>query len=207
MKYTVYKITNLLNGKIYIGIHKTKNLDDEYMGSGVNIKKAIKKYGRENFKKEYLAIFDNENDMFKMETQIVNEYFVNKDDNYNILIGGLGSFDYVNKNYWTEEKRIEHGKIYGSKAGSWQDKEKRVKILESIPVEKRKDIGKMMGDKYGGLNKLTNDEIDKRLQLINDIDLTKYGWVSKVSKRLSISHTHVKRFIDTYYKGDIYRRG
>ena len=57
MKYTVYKITNLINGKIYIGVHKTENLDDGYMGSGKNIKRAIDKYGIQNFKNRLKSIF------------------------------------------------------------------------------------------------------------------------------------------------------
>ena len=43
MVYTVYKIVNLTNEKYYIGVHKTSDPNDSYYGSGVAIKKAIKK--------------------------------------------------------------------------------------------------------------------------------------------------------------------
>jgi len=41
----IYKTTNMINGKIYIGQHKSNNFDLNYIGSGINIKRAIKKFG------------------------------------------------------------------------------------------------------------------------------------------------------------------
>jgi hypothetical protein len=209
MFYTVYKITNLINSKIYIGVHKTDNLSDRYMGSGNNIRRAIKKYGKENFKKEYLAIFENEIDMFKMESMLVNDKFIKNKYSYNIKNGGLGSWKYVNDNLSDDYKKSKGewlGLNFGSIGGSWDNKELRLKILETIPYDKRKKIGKKLGDEYGGRNKLNINIIEERLNMISDIDLTQYGWVKKVSDRLNLSHTQVKRFIKKYYKGDYFIR-
>lgn len=94
MIYYIYKITNLCNDKIYIGIHKTLFLDDGYMGSGKLLKAAIKKYGKDSFKKEILEIFDNEEDMVAREQEIVTDHFVSDENNYNIMPGGkFGSLE------------------------------------------------------------------------------------------------------------------
>lgn len=69
--YGIYKITNLLDGKIYIGQHITSNLDDGYMGSGCRIIKAIKKYGVENFRKEWLMFCEDEEELNYMERVFV----------------------------------------------------------------------------------------------------------------------------------------
>lgn len=90
MYYTVYQTTNTINGKIYIGVHQTDTLNDHYLGSGVALQKAIKKYGEQCFKKKYLAIFDNPEDMFQMEAVLVNANFIKNSDNYNLIKGGVG---------------------------------------------------------------------------------------------------------------------
>ena len=52
MYHYLYKITNKINNKIYIGIHSTDNLEDGYMGSGKAILRAINKYGKDKFTKD-----------------------------------------------------------------------------------------------------------------------------------------------------------
>lgn len=88
----IYKITNEINKKIYIGAHSTLNIHDRYMGSGTNIKKAIKKYGRKNFTKEILFIFETRAEMFEKEKELVNEEFISRKDVYNQVLGGLNLF-------------------------------------------------------------------------------------------------------------------
>lgn len=107
MKYIIYKTTNLQNGKIYIGKHKTTNINDDYLGSGKILKRAIDKYGESSFHKDILFIYDNEIDMNNKECELVNEDFVNDNNTYNICIGGKGGFSYINNNGYgmTSEKR------------------------------------------------------------------------------------------------------
>lgn len=103
MFYTIYEITNKINGKTYTGMHKTDNLDDGYMGSGKLIKRAIEKHGVENFVKVILHIFDNETDMKNKEKEVV----VLNENSYNLVEGGHGGFGYINRNpekYLTEKR-------------------------------------------------------------------------------------------------------
>lgn len=98
MKYTIYKTTNLINNKIYIGCHKTKDPNDDYLGSGKHLKHSIEKYGIENFKKEVLYVFDDEASMFAKEKELVTEEFCKREDTYNICPGGQGGWGYINSN-------------------------------------------------------------------------------------------------------------
>lgn len=120
--YTIYKITNKINGKFYIGKHITDNLNDEYMGSGKLIRKAIEKYGKDNFTKEIIQICNTEHDMNVLESVLID---LDNKQSYNLQPGGKGGWNYINEmglsnteelkkqksikmnEYWTEERRIE----------------------------------------------------------------------------------------------------
>ena len=69
--HIIYKTTNIVNNKFYIGKHSTTDLDDLYLGSGKYLIRAIKKYGCESFKKEILFIFKTENEAYDKEAELV----------------------------------------------------------------------------------------------------------------------------------------
>lgn len=117
MFYTIYKITNVINGKVYIGKHQTNNIDDGYMGSGKLIQRAIEKYGVENFEKEIIFKFSTENEMNDKEAELVTEEFCNREDTYNLCPGGHGGFGYIRANKLNVSPFTEN-KILHKKAAS-----------------------------------------------------------------------------------------
>lgn len=90
MYHIVYLTTNLVNGKIYVGKQSTTDLEDGYLGSGDKLKLAFKKYGRNNFKRVVLHYCLTAIDAFEIESQIVDQWFVNRRDTYNVSLGGKG---------------------------------------------------------------------------------------------------------------------
>ena len=88
----IYKTTNLINGKIYIGQKKsTIFLDSDYLGSGVRLKSAIKHYGKENFKVELLEECYSREQLNDREIYYIGKY--NSQDltiGYNLTKGGDG---------------------------------------------------------------------------------------------------------------------
>lgn len=86
--YYVYKTINDINDKEYIGFHSTDDLDDGYLGSGKLLRLAIEKYGIEHFHKTILKMFYNKKDAEDYEQELVNREYVERDDTYNISLGG-----------------------------------------------------------------------------------------------------------------------
>ena len=127
--YIIYKVTNLVNGKYYIGRHATNDLNDNYLGSGKAILNAIKKYGIENFKKEILAEADDAQNLWELESNIVNESIVNDPKSYNMAYGGK-HYLYGLKKY-NPEKFIQHQSISGKKGGKASIEKHKIKYTNN----------------------------------------------------------------------------
>ena len=107
-----------MNNKFYIGKHQCSVLEDGYLGSGVALKEAIIKYGKENFKREILFIFDNEDDMNLKEKELVTIDLVNDPNCYNLTVGGEGGPVFLGKHHSEQTKQLLREKRLGKKAGS-----------------------------------------------------------------------------------------
>lgn len=121
--HIVYKITNILNNKIYIGVHSTDDLNDNYLGSGHGLKKDKRLLGKKNFRKEILFDFKSRCEALEKEKELVSRSFIKEQNNYNRIIGGCpsrgsegGSGFFVNglnmRKYFQFQKANEHTFFY-----------------------------------------------------------------------------------------------
>ena len=88
----IYKTTNLLNGKYYVGMHSTSNLKDGYLGSGKRLRYSIRKYGESNFKLEILEFLSTREELVRREKELVNEDLIKDFSCMNLKLGGSGGF-------------------------------------------------------------------------------------------------------------------
>lgn len=158
----IYKTTNLINGKIYIGQHTSNVFDTKYFGSGYNIKQAIKKYGRNNFICEILQECFSYEELNSREKYWI-DYFntTNRDIGYNLCEGGIAP-RYEGKNHpmygrhHTAEAKEKNRISHTGKKQSAETIEKRISSLRGKPLSeehKRKISESNKGKKYHPLTK------------------------------------------------------
>lgn len=207
----LYKITNLINGKFYYGIHTTDNLDDKYMGSGTKINEAYEKYGVENFKKEILEFFDTRELAALREREIVNEDLIKNPNCYNIILGGgnfttVGTATVMDKDGNTmqvpiDDERIKSGELVGATKGQKSGKVK-VYIDGKITLISTSDVRYLNGElKPFNIDKtLVCDKSGRCFMTPKDDNRIKTGEINYFWTGRTHKEETKKKQIDTYKK-------
>lgn len=176
----IYKTTNLVNGKIYVGKHTASAFDTEYIGSGKTFVKALKKYGKENFKCELIEAADSREELNVREKFWIAEFHArDKKVGYNINEGGEGNPGYKHtdacKTAISEKKKgykwyhNEDTDIYTTIAESDDIPEGFVPGKPSVTEETKAKISNTIKSK--NLKAYMNEELQKTIYLGPDDDI------------------------------------
>ena len=153
MHFIIYKTTNLINNKYYIGKHKTHDLNDGYMGSGKYLGYAIAKHGTENFRRDILFECDSEDEMNELERLLVDNDFIAKKCTYNISVGGKGDFKHVNsrgKNIYRNHRETSRKNMAIAQAANihkWKH-DKQYRAEQSLKISARMKLHYELNDSH-----------------------------------------------------------
>lgn len=144
----IYKTTNLKNGKFYVGMHSTDNLSDGYLGSGVRLRRSIRRNGKENFKMEILEFLSNRSLLKERERELINTDLINDPMCMNMALGGSGGI--LNERH---KINLRKGASEWTKT-QWKNSEYREKITEVLKENMKKNhkLGKIKYDTTKGKN-------------------------------------------------------
>ncbi len=205
MVHTVYKTKNLINGKFYIGVHKTDDLTDGYLGSGTLIKRAIEKYGEESFEKEILFEFDNAEEAFQKEEELVEQH--RRDPlSYNIRKGGAGGFDYINQNgfsalggqrsHVTRSRLLAEDPAYGEKIRAAARRSIAIASARVSPEIRLRNLAKAVETWRGQHHSIEYRE-RKSQELLGDNNPTRgKHWINLGGLEMVVLPEEVQKYLD-----------
>lgn len=184
MYYIIYKTTNLINDKIYVGYHSTEDINDSYLGSGKLLKQAIKKYGENNFKRDILYVFPTKEEALLKEGEIVNEAFIYSKSNYNIKLGGEGGWDHTYNDPTIKQKRLDGIKraVKEGRISTWNKHDTfgfKGKKHTKETLKKISEAGK------------TNPEVEKNRIESYHAEPKTWGWKTRLSQKWGIKASKV----------------
>ena len=157
----IYKTTNLKNGKYYVGMHSTNDLNDGYLGSGTRLRRSIRRHGIENFKLEILEFLPDRNSLKKREAELVNEELLKDSLNINLVYGGHGGYispDGYKKGAKKMNEVLWANAEFRKRKSEWKS-EHNIKLwadgkLKQTPWPKGKPLSEETKKKIGEANKI-----------------------------------------------------
>lgn len=200
----IYETINLINGKRYIG--QDANDNPNYLGSGKNLKKAIEKYGRENFQKIILERCNSREKLNEREQHwiaITNAQKSNK--YYNIVRGGTGGDNWEGRRdtpeyqaFCTKMKKINNDSIHIRTKDGHSDTTKE----NQRKAAKGRYTLYWFVERYGEINgKLKYEERNKSLMYrnVSPIDITKFERITKEVLSELILNNHNATAIERHF--------
>jgi hypothetical protein len=157
----IYRTTNLINGKIYIG--QDKNNNPSYFGSGDLIKRSIKKHGKENFIKEILCVCNTIDELNEKEKFYINEFnSTDRNIGYNITIGGTNG-TMLNRKHSKETKEKMRSSALGKKKSENHRKNiglsMKGRVISDEERRRRSENSSLKGVKKSPLSDITKKKI------------------------------------------------
>jgi group I intron endonuclease len=203
--HIIYKTTNRITGKFYIGMHSTDDLLDGYLGSGVIVLRSIGKYGEENHSREILAIANSRDELKLLEADLVNAELLSDPNCMNIAFGGHGATLGIEVK---EETRI---RMSTAKTGvknpnfgkAWTDERKARSSLANKGQKRSSEARTKMSEAAIG-----RDHSNQYRATV--VDGVEYESLSVATKTTGINRTTImcrirsasEKFKDTYYKDE-----
>lgn len=155
MFHIIYKVTNNINNYIYIGAHSTDNLDDGYMGSGKALNRAFSYFGKQNFSREIIFIFETLDEMFQKEAELVDPVFVRRIDTYNKTTGGKRGLAFYGSEF--SNNKGNHRRV-----GNWGWK-KRPVLTETLKVKISEGLKRVWKERGGSFTGKTHSADTKTI--------------------------------------------
>ena len=204
----IYLTVNLINGKKYIGQHKGE-FDKNYLGSGKLIRRAVKKYGKQNFTVSILEYAPTLEVLNKLEIEYIEKLKKSGEANYNLAKGGscIGSiYDYMTEEEIRKHKEkisntLKQRKLVYSKEEIEKRRKKAIKrnkseFMKKICVKRNKErvwkketlekmSKRMSNNKINQGKKYIHKEAERKMVLEKDLDFyLKNGWQLGMGKRI-----------------------
>ena len=203
MIHFVYITTNLIDGKQYIGDHSTNDLNDGYLGSGrPYLQRALRQYGKQNFKKEILEVFPSKKEAFNAQEKYIQKYNTLFPNGYNLSpTGGLGVRGCFSHSELSKERISQSSKGISRNKNRKMSDETKQKISISKKGKTAWNKGIPMNEKtyanYISKNKGWHHSEESR-QKISKNNARNKPWLNKkmseeTRKKMSASRLGVKR--------------
>lgn len=188
----IYKTTNVINNKYYIGMHSTDNLEDGYLGSGRRLRFSINYYGKDKFIKEILEFLPDRKSLKEREKEIVNSELLNDGLCMNLQVGGGGGF--INEEHMMKcskagniafREKLKNDPEFFKKTSD-RNRERLLHLIAEGVVLPIKEINNFTGKKHSEESKRKMSESSKDIGIGETNSQYNTYWITKdgVNKKI-----------------------